>query len=160
GMDPTVISVLGLRHPVSAGSHLFGALCGSFVAALLWRLARGDRPKQLSLGVYGLSLGLPYAPTGTYHALIYPHHATLEPFRTFAHSGIYLLVAGTFTPVYAVYLRGRLRVVMLALIWGIALAGIAAKWLLPHGPFWLSVAMYVAMGVLGLVPIRHLVRAA
>jgi hemolysin III len=159
-MDPSVISVLGLRHPVSAGSHLLGALLGAFVAAMLWRLSRGERLKQLSLGVYGLCLVLLYAASGTYHAILYRDADTLELFRNFDHSAIYLLIAGTFTPVYAVLLAGRLRWLMLAAVWALALAGIAAKWLLPHGPFVVSVVLYVSMGVVGLAPIVPLIRSA
>jgi hemolysin III len=158
-MDPSVVSVLGLRHPVSASSHLLGAILGAFVAAMLWRLARGERHKQFSLGVYGLSLVLLYGASGLYHALIFGDAGTMELFRNFDHSAIYLLIAGSFTPVYAVLLAGRLRPVMLGVIWGLALLGIAGKWLLPHGPFELSVVLYVTMGVVGLVPIRALVRA-
>lgn len=158
-MDPTVISVLGLRHPVSAGSHLLGAVFSAFAAAMLWRLAHGDRLKQWSLGVFGACLILLYAASGTYHALIFHDPRTLELFRNLDHSAIYLLIAGSFTPVYAILLTGRLRQGMLALIWGLALAGIAGKWFFPV-PFTVGVAIYIGMGVVGLVPIVPLVKAA
>lgn len=158
-MDPTVISVLGLRHPVSASSHLLGALFGAFAAAMLWRLAHGDRLKQWSIGVFGVCLVLLYSASGTYHALLFHDRRTLEVFRKIDHSAIYLLIAGTFTPVYAVLLTGRLRWGMLALIWALALAGIAGKWLFPV-PFAVGVAVYIAMGVVGLAPIVPLVKAA
>jgi hemolysin III len=159
-MDPRVTSFFGLRDPVSASSHLFGFIVAVFAAAMLWRLARGDRVKQLSLGVFGLCAVLLYLASGTYHALMLPPgESTLVLFQRLDHSAIYLLIAGSYTPVYAILLRGWERRGMLALIWGLAAVGIACKWLLPMVPFSLSVGLYVAMGWLGLLPLIQLFRA-
>jgi hemolysin III len=58
-----------------------------------------------------------------------------------------------------VLLRGRWRVVLLALVWGLALLGIAAKWVLPWPTYWLTVSLYIAMGWVGLPSIWQLIRA-
>ncbi len=146
------------RNPVSAGTHLLWCLLGVYITALLWRLSRGDRTRQLSTGAFGLSMVLLYGASGIYHAV--PGSESLLPYlQKLDHSAIYVLIAGTYTPVFAVLLRGRLRVVLLSLVWGMAGVGIAAKWLLPWPPYWLTVSLYILMGWIGLLPIWPLIRA-
>lgn len=154
----TFTNALGpFRDPVSAASHLLTCAFAGYCTLILWRLARGDRAKQLSLACFGLSMTLLYGASGTYHAL--PDSAARQFFRRLDHSAIYVLIAGTYTPVFVVLLRGRLRALMLALIWAIAAVGIALKWLLPLAPSPVTVGLYLAMGWVGLLPLRALVRA-
>jgi len=146
------------RNPVSAGTHFLWCILGVYITALLWRLSRGDRLRQLSTGAFGVSMVLLYGASGAYHAV--PGRWMLLPYlQKLDHSAIYVLIAGTYTPVFAVLLRGRLRIVLLSLVWGLAGAGILAKWLLPWPPYELTVAMYIAMGWLVLLPIVPLIRA-
>ncbi len=147
-----------LRNPVSAVTHLLWCVLGFYVTGILWRLTRGDRPRQLSTGVFGLSLILLYGASGIYHSV--PSGAALLPYlQKLDHSAIYVLIAGTYTPVFAVLLSGRWRVVLLSLVWGMAGVGIAAKWLVPWPRYEWTVALYVAMGWIGVVPAVQLIRA-
>ncbi len=146
------------RNPVSAGTHLLWCLLGIYVTALLWRLSRGDRLRQFSTGIFGLSMVLLYGASGLYHAVSGPE-ALLPYLQKLDHSAIYVLIAGTYTPVFAVLLSGRLRLVLLALVWGLAGGGILAKWLLPWPPYGLTVTLYILLGWIGLLPIVPLVRA-
>jgi hemolysin III len=146
------------RNPVSAGSHFLWCILGVYITALLWRLSRGDRIRQLSTGAFGLSVVLLYGASGAYHAV--PGREPLLPYlQKLDHSAIYVLIAGTYTPVFAVLLSGRLRIVLLSLVWGLAGAGILAKWLLPWPPYGLTVTLYILMGWIGLLPIVPLIRA-
>jgi len=146
------------RNPVSAGTHLLWCILGMYITALLWRLSRGDRLRQLSTGTFGVSMVLLYGASAAYHAVVGPERL-LPYLRKLDHSAIYVLIAGTYTPVFAVLLRGRMRVVLLSLVWGLAGAGILAKWLLPWPPYWLTVALYVSMGWFVLLAIVPLIRA-
>jgi hemolysin III len=148
-----------LRDPVSAGTHLFWCLWSVYATGLLWKLARGDRGRQVAVGCFGLSMVLLYAASGTYHAIPARFPALIHAFRLLDHSGIYVLIAGTYTPTVAVLLAGRLRVAILTLVWGVAAAGIACKCLLPWPPYWLTVALYIGMGWLTVLFIVPLVRA-
>ncbi len=133
-------------------------LFGVYITALLWRLSRGDRLRQLSTGAFGLSMVLLYGASALYHAV--PGSEPLLPYlQKLDHSAIYVLIAGTYTPVFAVLLRGRLRLALLGLVWGLAGAGILAKWLLPWPPYQLTVSLYILMGWIGLLPIVPLIRA-
>src|SRR5581483_713518 len=112
-----------LRNPVSAGTHLFWCLWSAYVAALLWRLCRGDRFRQLTGGIFGLCMVALYGASGVYHS-VRVSEDWLRYFRLLDHSAIYLLIAGTYTPIFALLLAGRLRTIMLALVWGLAAIGI------------------------------------
>jgi hemolysin III len=148
-----------LRQPVSAGTHLFWCLWAVYATGLLWRLCRGDRKRQLAVGCFGLSMVLLYAASGVYHTIPAGLPRLIESFRRLDHSMIYVLIAGTYTPVYAVIFHGQQRVVLLSLVWSLAAAGIACKWLLPFPPYALGVALYIAMGWVGLISIVPLIRA-
>src|SRR5262249_52338932 len=124
----------------------------------LWRLARGDRLRQWSVGCFGLSMVLLYGASGLYHAVI-ADEPVLRYFRLADHSAIYVLIAGTATPVFAVLLKGRQRLWLLGLVWGLAVLGIACKWLLAAPPYSVPVGLYVAVGWIGLVPVYQLIQA-
>lgn len=147
------------RNPVSASTHLLWCALAIYITGLLWRLSRGDRLRQLSTGTFGLSMVLLYGASGAYHAIPRGDPWLIECFRKLDHSAIYVLIAGTYTPVFAVLLRGWLRTVLLALVWSLAGVGIAAKWLLPWPPYGLTVALYIVMGWIGLLPVWQLIRA-
>lgn len=79
------------------------------------------------------------------------HRGTWTPkvlgvLRRMDHSNIYLFIAATYTPLALVLLTGTDRIVLLALVWGIALAGIGVTLLWPGRPRWLDVLLYVPMG--------------
>jgi hemolysin III len=152
-------SFLEMRQPVSAVSHLAWAVVSVFVAALLVRRCRGDRVKQLAIGVFGISMVLLYGMSGLFHAVPASEPRLVQTFRLLDHSAICVLIAGTYTPVFAVLLTGRLRIVMLALVWGLAGLGIACKWLLPLPPHGLTVVLYATTGAVGFLPARSLLDA-
>ena len=95
------------RNPVSAGTHLLWCVLGMYITALLWKLSRGDRVRQLSTGAFGLSMVLLYGASCTYHAIPASYEWSVALFRKLDHSAIYVLIAGTGTPVFTVLLRGR-----------------------------------------------------
>jgi hemolysin III len=147
------------RNPVSASTHLLWCVLGVYITALLWRLSRGDRVRQLSTGAFGLSMVLLYGASAAYHAVPREAPLLMKYLQRLDHSAIYVLIAGTYTPVFAVLLRGQLRVVLLSLVWGLAGVGIAAKWLLPWPPYWLTVSLYISIGWIGMLPLWQLIRA-
>jgi hemolysin III len=159
-MNSTEIeSFLGMRHPVSAASHLVWALVSVFVAVDLVRRCRGDRAKQRAVGVFGVSIVLLYGISGLFHAIPANQPGLVQTFRLLDHSAICVLIAGTYTPVFAVLLAGRLRTLMLSLVLGLAGLGIACKWLLPLPPHGLTVVLYAATGAMGFLPMRSLLEA-
>ena len=147
-----------IREPVNGASHLIGLLLAGAGTILLLRMAKS--PDELvAFGVYGATLILLYSASTLYHTLTVserPHRAL----RTLDHIAIYFLIAGTYTPVALITLKGRLGWTLLAAVWLIALAGIPFKLFFLDAPVWLSTGTYLAMGYLALVavvPIAHAV---
>ena len=133
------------REPVSAWTHcagLFLALPGTF---LLWRRARGDAGKRLSLLVYGLSLASCYAASTLFHG-IRTTGVGISALDRLDRAGIFMLIAGTYTPLAWNLMRPRWKWGTLSIAWLLA----AAAWvrLAVGGPFppILSTSLYLAMG--------------
>jgi hemolysin III len=145
------------REPVNAWSHLVGLILAAVGTALLLHLAGGPA-ERLAFAVYGGSLILLYAVSTLYHALPLARHQ-LRKLRMLDHIAIYFLIAGTYTPVALVTLRGPSGLALLAAAWMIAVAGIPFKiwWL--DAPIWLSTATYLAMGYMALLAAAPLARA-
>jgi hemolysin III len=131
-----------LLHGGSAGAAVVGA-------ALLARTAAGDR--QLLAGlIYSLTLVAMYTVSALYHGVGWEQRRRAFMQRL-DHSMIFLLVAGTFTPFGLVVIDGWLRPFLLALVWAMALVGIALKFVLARVSTHLSVALQHTMGWLSLV---------
>ena len=147
-----------IREPVNGASHLVGLLLAGAGTILLLRMAQG--PGELvAFGVYGATLILLYGASTLYHTLTLPERPR-RALRTLDHIAIYFLIAGTYTPVALITLKGPLGWTLLAAVWLIALAGVPFKLFFLDAPVWLSTGTYLAMGYLALVavvPIAHAV---
>lgn len=120
------MNCLGFREPVNAWSHFIWLILSVPVTLLLWRLCRGNRLKQLGLLTFGISLALCYAGSTLYHGVrVAPEQ--LDWFARLDFIGVYLLIAGTFTPVALVVLRGRWRAGILGTAWLLAAVGIGLR---------------------------------
>lgn len=136
-----------IKDPGSAITHFIGMLMAVFAALpLLMKAAEHPEPIRLiSLGVFIGSMILLYLASTMYHTL------NLSPkFNRFLkkmdHMMIFVLIAGSYTPICLVALGGTRGIIMLALVWSIALAGIVVKGLWINCPKWFSSVIYIAMG--------------
>jgi hemolysin III len=155
-----LLSTLRLRDPVSSLTHLGTAVFAVYTTMLFWRLAAGDRVKQWSLLAFGLSMVVLYTASGVYHAVPGSFYDPIVTwFRWIDVSAIFVLIAGTFTPIMAVLLTGRQRRVMLRAIWFLAVAGIAFKWLFPAVPHPITVCTFWIAGLPGFLPVAEYRRA-
>lgn len=157
-MDP--LPLLFLREPVSSLTHLATAAFAVYVTLLFARLTQREPAKRAALVVFGLSMVVLYTASGVYHAV--PGHRT-DPvvceFRRLDVSAIFLLIAGSFTPIVAVLLTDPRRRVMLTVLWSLAAIGIASRFLLPGMPHPVTVCTFAAAGLPGFLPMRQYVRA-
>ena len=150
-------SGMRIREPVNGATHLIGLLLAGAGTILLLRMAQG--PSELvAFGVYGATLILLFGASTLYHTLTVPDRPG-RALRTLDHIAIYFLIAGTYTPVALVTLRGPLGWTLLAAVWLIALAGIPFKLFFLDAPVWLSTGTYLAMGYLALVAVVPIARA-
>lgn len=141
---------LHLREPVNGLTHLGAAVAAAFGLVLLLVTAQASFVKQLSLAVYGLSLILTFVASGVYHS-VNARPSIMTLLRHLDHSAIYLLIAGTYTPILLRFLSGAWLWGMLLTIWVIALAGIGIKIFMINAPRWITAGIYLVMGWLGVI---------
>jgi hemolysin III len=128
------------------------------VGTLLILAARPDVPKQLSIGVFVGSSVLLFGTSALYHAGRWPPGVTAL-LRRIDHANIYVVIAGTYTPICFNLLGGPLRPAILAAIWAAALAGVTLVTQSVRLPDGAVAAVYVVMGWLGLFTAPGLVQA-
>jgi channel protein (hemolysin III family) len=142
------LPMLGFADPVSSWSHLLGA--GVFLIVVLCLLRR-NAGRALPLVVFGAATVFLLSMSGVYH-LLDEGSAARPILRQLDHSGIYVLIAGTLTAVHLILLRGRWRWVMIVVAWTVCVLGVTLKAVFfDETPEWLSLALYLGMGWLGLV---------
>ena len=133
------------REPINTWSHglwLMIALGGIIV---LWQRGHGDRAKQVSLLIYGLSLIFCSACSTLYHGVRLPGER-IKPFELLDHVGIYMLIAGTYTPIAWTFLRRHWRRGVLGVAWLWAALGITIRLTHETLPPWLYTGFYLGMG--------------
>lgn len=150
------LSVEELANTITHGLGLFLSVIGFIVLGILAGL-RGDALSIIGCVVYGMSLVILYAASTIYHGVISP---TLKKKLQIAdHCGIYLLIAGSYTPFGLVIIKGTLGQNLLITIWAFALIGIIAKLLMRDRWPAVSVVSYLVMGWIGVVAIQPLLAA-
>lgn len=100
---------------------------------------------KASLAIYLACAILLFGNSATYHIGNW-NPLTKSILRRIDHSNIYLFVAGTYTPLSVMLLSGASRITILAVIWGLAGAGVLFRVLWLSAPRWLYTAMFVVMG--------------
>jgi len=154
-----------IKDPVSSLTHLaFAILAVPCTAVFLCFAVRnaiesksGAVAQIVGLAVFGLTLFLLYTASAVYHMLNVSDRAS-NILRRIDHIMIFVLIAGTYTPVCLVTLRGAWGTTLLVLIWLIALAGVLLKVFWFNMPRWLSSAIYVVMGWLAVIAFYPLVQ--
>jgi hemolysin III len=115
------------------------------VAILVMVSVRSGDPWQwVSFTIFGLSVFVLYFFSTAYHSANQPH--IKQKLRLYDHAAIFVLIAGTYTPFLLIHLRGPWGWSMMAVIWGLALAGIALKMVFGTKYRKLSLTLYLLMG--------------
>lgn len=138
---------LTIREPGSAITHYIGMLLSLFAAVpLLVKAKTCGIPKALTaMGIFMLAMVLLYGASTLYHS-VNVKDKILKIFKKIDHMMIYVLIAGTYTPICMLVLGGKEGFFLLALIWGIALGGIILAGCWVTCPKWFSSLVYIAMG--------------
>ena len=130
-------SIAGLTMLVIVGSRYAGAL------------------PVTSYAIYGASLLLMLVISALYHWIA--HAPTKAILRVMDHSAIYVLIAGTYTPVMLVGVQGAWGWSLFGVVWGIAIAGVLLKALAAGRFERLSIGLYLLLGWLGLIGLEPLI---
>ena len=136
-----------IKEPGSAITHFIGMIMAIFAAfPLLIRASREPHPVYLiSLAIFAVSMILLYAASTIYHTLdLSPQINTI--LKKLDHMMIFILIAGTYTPIFLLVLDKRTGLTLLSLVWGIALVGIIIKAFWVFCPKWVSSLLYIGMG--------------
>ena len=137
---------INIREPGSAITHLIGMiLAAAATTPLLIKSALSGGNTLFALSIFCLSMVLLYGASTTYHSVSLTGHA-LEIFRKIDHMMIFVLIAGSYTPVCLIILGGKLGYTLLAVVWGIAILGMLFKACWVTCPKWFSSVIYIAMG--------------
>jgi hemolysin III len=131
-------------------SHAGAAVAALATTFALFALCGDDRPRALSMLVFGVSMILLYVVSATYH-IGHWQPRTERILRAVDHANIYVLIAGTFTPMCFNLLSGSFRTTMLTLIWSVAAAGVCLSVFTERLPRWTTASLYVGMGWIGVV---------
>ena len=136
-----------VKDPGSAITHFIGMLMAIFAAIpLLIKAAHvPDRIYIISIAVYALSLILLYAASTTYHTFDRSKKVNTI-LKKIDHMMISVLIAGSYTPICLLVLKGRTGILLLSIVWGIAIAGILMKAFWINCPKWVSSVLYIGMG--------------
>lgn len=136
-----------IREPGSAITHFVAMMLTVFASLpLLLKAGMTSGPRNMAaMMIFSVSMILLYAASATYHSVNLTGKR-LKTFRKIDHMMIFVLIAGTYTPVCLIILEGRLGISLLALVWSIAAVGILIKMFWVTCPKWFSSMIYIAMG--------------
>lgn len=148
------------REPVSTISHLAGAVASIAGLTLMVVVAaiRSDAWHVVSFAIFGTTLILMYTASSLYHGLRLSENA-LKVLQRIDHIMIFVVIAGSYTPICLVPLRGPWGWSIFGTVWGIALIGTGLKIFTKNVPRWISTMIYLGMGWLCIIAIFPLVKA-
>jgi hemolysin III len=137
-------------------THIAGSVLAVIASAFAIRavVARGrDATTITAVAIYGAMLIMLYLSSTLYHSL---RGKAKKVFHVFDHCAIYLLIAGTYTPITLITLRGVWGWWLFGIVWTLAIAGVLKDAVLPGRYRPISVVLYILMGWLVVVAIKPL----
>lgn len=165
-MDQTVPAALPRprKRPYTLGEEIassvthgigIGLAIAALVLLVVFAVSAQDGFKLTGAIVFGVTLVLAYTASTLYHAV--PNPGAKHVLKVLDHCGIYLLIAGTYTPFCLVTLREANGAWLLAVIWGLAILGMALEAFWAYRPRWLSALIFLGMGWMVLLSMGPLV---
>lgn len=137
------------REPISSFSHMIGAVVFAFATILLIAKALfvGSCSPEILVGVivFGISLVALYSASAIYHYSNGSKHKILV-LRKLDHSMIYVLIAGSYTPILLKFMAQREGLIFVSVMWLCAAIGVVIKLCWFNAPRWLQTVLYIAMG--------------
>ncbi|WP_405102812.1 hemolysin III family protein [Oceanobacillus sp. FSL H7-0719] len=137
-----------IREPINGLTHLFGAVLA--IVGLIAMIIKAVSEGYSSVGIvaviiFGVSMILLYSASATYHMVI-AKDKVIAWLRRIDHSMIFVLIAGTYTPLCLISLNNTLGWILFSVINGLAILGVIFKLTWFNSPRWLSTSIYILMG--------------
>jgi len=144
---------------INASTHGFGIILSIVGLVVLVAFASIDGSPILitSCSIFGATLIFAYSSSTLYHAVT--NEKVKQILRQFDHAAIYLLIAGTYTPIVLVLLQGAWSWGIFSIIWITAISGVLLKFIYPHRFKKFSVALYLIMGWFVVIAIKELIES-
>ena len=147
-----------VQEKANSITHGIGALLSitGLVILMIAAVSRGDIWRIVSFSIYGTTLVLLYLSSTIYHGI--SNIRIKHIFQVLDHSAIYLLIAGSYTPLTLISLRGPWGWTLLGMVWGIALIGILMKAFFFDQTQVISTILCIIMGWLIIIAIKPLLQ--
>lgn len=150
-MPNEIIEVPGFSEPFSSISHLIAAFVALYGIGFLWHKGKGNPARITALIIYTFALVFLFSMSGIYH-LLDPASFSRQVFKRLDHAGIWVLIAGSFTPIHMILFRSYLRWSVLLFVWAIAITGLVLEIVFfDTFPEWLSLTLYLSLGWVGAI---------
>lgn len=146
------------RPRLRGWSHIGFVVPAVVATAILVWLARGDAGRQLTLLVYGASSVALFTISGLYHVGTWSPPVRAR-WRRLDHSTIFLLIAGTYTPITLTVLSDGWKWAIFSVVWGLAIAGVVMVASPLRVPRRVLAGTYVAMGWVAIVALPVIARS-
>ncbi len=152
------MSVFPMREPINTITHLAGCLASftGLVLLIVFSSLKADIWHIVSFSIFGLSLVMMYTSSTLYHALTLSESKMIQ-MRRLDHIMIFLVIAGTYTPLCLVPLRGAWGWSLFGVVWTMAAVGMVLKIFSMDIPRWISTGIYLVMGWVCIVAIYPLI---
>lgn len=143
------ISILGFYDPVSSLTHYLAALGVVIGSYFLIARGRGNKARVSALIVFSFCQVFLFSMSGTFH-LLPEGWDSKYVLKVLDHAAIWTMIAGSFTPIHVILMRGLWRWGFLAVIWTIAITGLVLKTVyFSELPYHWSIIMYLGLGWMG-----------
>lgn len=139
--------MLKIKDPMSAFTHFIGVILSIIAVFHLVSKAYtyGNLLHIISFAIFGISLTLLYLASTLYHLIDRPKRLS-KILHRIDHMMIFVLIAGTYTPICLIPLKGTIGLTLLSIIWAAAIAGIMFKIFWMNAPRWINTGIYIGMG--------------
>ncbi len=142
-----------ITKPLLRGWLHLGAAPIALIAGMVLMVFAPTLAGRASSAVFTLTAVMLFGTSAVYHRGKWSP-STLAVLRRMDHANIFLIIAGTYTPLTVLLLEGNTRIVVLCMVWGGAVLGLLFRILFLHAPRWLYVPLYVALGWVAIGYIR------
>ncbi len=153
------VSMKYIKDPMSAFTHLIGVILSIIAVYSLVKKSYiiGSTLHVAAFAIFGTSLILLYLASTLYHIIDRPK-ALSNILHRIDHMMIFVLIAGTYTPICLIPLRGTIGLTLLSIIWSVAIAGILFKIFWMNAPRWINTGIYIGMGWMIVIAIFPLIQ--
>jgi hemolysin III len=138
-------------------AYAFGVaiVCGIVLCSLA--ATRTGSVPLVSCAIYSVTVCALFGTSALYHRRVWSQRG-FKIMRRLDHSMIFIFIAGTYTPLCALLLNHRQEVLILSIVWGGAIGGVALKLVWPNAPRWLSAPLYILLGWVAIAVLPQIMR--